>query len=104
MLLCSPRRYILVGKSKLVSSLRTKFPIPVETYPDSVHYVQGALVALGATEVQLRLARAKDGPVIGGWIEPLSPPIQVSFHRRRGSVIPLILTGTGVSSKNTWST
>lgn len=48
-------------------------------------------MALGATEVQLRLARAKDGPVIGCWIEPLSRPHSgelPSTSRLRDSVDP----------------
>jgi len=62
--LASPRIYILIDPSKLVQSLGERFPIPVETYPDCLHYVEGALASLGAVQVQLRLATAKDGPVI----------------------------------------
>jgi ribose 5-phosphate isomerase A len=60
----SPKTYIVVDKSKLVSRLGERFPVPIETYPSAVHFVEARLVALGATEVRLRLAKSKDGPVI----------------------------------------
>ncbi|MGO9641246.1 MAG: ribose 5-phosphate isomerase A [Candidatus Acidiferrales bacterium] len=60
----SPRRYILVDLSKLVPALGQKFPIPVEVFPAATHLVESALLSLGASEVQLRKAVGKDGPVI----------------------------------------
>jgi ribose 5-phosphate isomerase A len=48
----------------MVNTLGERFPIPVEVYPSSCHYVEDSLINIGATEVELRLAKAKDGPVI----------------------------------------
>lgn len=60
----SPENYILVDESKLVKELGSKFPVPVEVDPRAVHLVETELVSLGASEVKLRLAKSKDGPVI----------------------------------------
>jgi ribose 5-phosphate isomerase A len=64
LLVSSPKTYIVVDSSKLVKKLGEKFPIPVEAVPSSVHFVENKLITLGASEVRLRLAKAKDGPVI----------------------------------------
>lgn len=55
--------YILVDESKKVEKLGTKFSIPVECYPESINYVKEELLMLGAKEIQVRKAVAKDGPV-----------------------------------------
>jgi ribose 5-phosphate isomerase A len=60
----SPRNFILVDQSKLVTRLGSKFPIPVEVLPAALRVVERELAALGATEIELRLAVKKDGPVI----------------------------------------
>lgn len=60
----SSENYILVDESKMVNSLGDKFPIPVEVYPRAIHLVETRLVSMGATEVKLRPAKGKDGPVI----------------------------------------
>jgi ribose 5-phosphate isomerase A len=60
----SPLTYILVDTSKLVTSLGSKFPVPVEVYPTAIHLVETGLTKLGAVEIQLRPAGGKDGPVI----------------------------------------
>ena len=57
-------RYILVDKSKFSDKLCTNFPIPVECIQDSLYYVKENLLKLGATDINLRLALKKDGPVI----------------------------------------
>lgn len=64
LLASSPKNYIVIDPSKLVDSLGKNFPVPVETYPTAVHLVETRLLSLGATDVKLRLAKAKDGPVI----------------------------------------
>lgn len=56
--------YILADESKIVKKLGNKHPIPVECYPESVNYVKEQLLKLGATDINLRLATRKDGPVI----------------------------------------
>lgn len=61
---CSPVRYILVDASKMVQSLGEKFAIPVECQYESVNHVREELFKLGAEAVDMRLAKAKDGPVI----------------------------------------
>jgi len=60
----SPENYILVDDSKFVNSLGEKFPVPIEVYPSAVNLVETRLVSMGATEVKLRLAKGKDGPII----------------------------------------
>lgn len=60
----SPESYILVDESKMVDKLGAKFPVPVEVYPTAIHLVETRLVSMGATEVKLRPAKGKDGPVI----------------------------------------
>jgi ribose 5-phosphate isomerase A len=60
----SPRNFILVDQSKLVKRLGEKFPIPVEVLPITLRFVERELAAIGATEIVMRLAVKKDGPVI----------------------------------------
>lgn len=55
--------YILVDDSKIVDKLGSKFCIPVECFPESANYVKEILLMLGAKEVNIRKAVAKDGPV-----------------------------------------
>lgn len=57
-------RYILVDSSKFVTALNTKFPIPIEIHPATLSYVESELTKLGSSQVTLRLAGGKDGPVI----------------------------------------
>lgn len=56
--------YILVDKSKLVDKLGENFAIPIECYPNAINYIKEELMMLGATEINIRKAVAKDGPVI----------------------------------------
>jgi ribose 5-phosphate isomerase A len=60
----SPRNFILVDSSKLVPKLGAKFAIPVEVLPVALRLVEYELRGLGATEILLRLAAGKDGPVV----------------------------------------
>jgi ribose 5-phosphate isomerase A len=60
----SPKTYIIVDNSKFVQRLGEKFAVPVEVFPDAVNLVEESLQNLGATEIVLRMAKAKDGPVI----------------------------------------
>ncbi|MBR4941660.1 MAG: ribose 5-phosphate isomerase A [Clostridia bacterium] len=57
------KRFLLAGKEKFVSKIGA-CPLPVEVFPEAVKYVEGALWSLGATEVKLRAAAAKDGPAV----------------------------------------
>ncbi len=58
------RNYIIVDNSKLVERLGIKFPVPVEVYPPALMCVESNLRKLGATEISLRPAQGKDGPII----------------------------------------
>jgi ribose 5-phosphate isomerase A len=60
----SPRSFILVDRSKLVSRLGEKFPIPIEIAPTAVSHVSDKLHKMGASQLELRLGAGKDGPVI----------------------------------------
>ncbi len=60
----SPENYILVDSSKFVSYLGEKFAAPIEVDPRAVNLVETELLKLGANEINLRLAKSKDGPVI----------------------------------------
>jgi len=60
----SARSYILIDESKRVDRLGHKFAIPVEVLPATLPIVESSLLSLGATEIILRLAKKKDGPVI----------------------------------------
>lgn len=60
----SLRNYILVDQSKMVKRLGEKFAVPVEVLPLAMRVVERELGLLGATEITLRMAAKKDGPVI----------------------------------------
>ncbi|MCR8556588.1 ribose 5-phosphate isomerase A [Mucilaginibacter sp. BJC16-A38] len=65
LLICSgSKTYILVDESKLVKKLGTNFPVPVEIFPGSLTYVESALRKLNVTDIALRMAKGKDGPII----------------------------------------
>ena len=59
----SRKTFIIIDPSKRVNQLGNKFPIPVEVFPDSLTYVEHELQRLGASEIVLRPAHGKDGPV-----------------------------------------
>ncbi len=56
--------YILVDDSKFVENICDKFPIPVEVTPQAINYVRNRMFEMGASDITLRLAKGKDGPVI----------------------------------------
>ena len=61
----SPEQYILVDGSKRVEKLGEKSPIPIELVPESLHLVHSRLLEhFDVREIELRMAIAKDGPVI----------------------------------------
>jgi ribose 5-phosphate isomerase A len=60
----SRHNYIIVDDSKLVDKLGSKFPVPVEVFPDALMNVEAKLKILGAHEILVRPAQGKDGPVI----------------------------------------
>lgn len=60
----SPRTYIIADASKMVTKLGSRFPVPVEVFPDALAHVDQALRSLSPQRIKLRMAQAKDGPVI----------------------------------------
>lgn len=65
MLIHSSRKtFIIIDPSKFVDRLGNKFSIPVEVFPDSLVYVESELYRLGASEISLRPAHGKDGPIL----------------------------------------
>jgi len=60
----SPKSYIIVDDSKLVKKLGTNFPVPIEVFPMALTHVEEELQKIGASELLLRPAKGKDGPVI----------------------------------------
>ncbi|MYL20371.1 ribose 5-phosphate isomerase A [Halobacillus litoralis] len=60
----SPKTYILVDESKYVRKLGEKYAVPVEVDPRAVHLVETKLQDFPCEDIQLRMAAAKDGPVL----------------------------------------
>jgi len=60
----SGKSFIIVDDSKLVKQLGSRFPIPVEVFPEALNFVESEMRRLGASEIALRLAGGKDGPVL----------------------------------------
>lgn len=60
----SPRTYIIADSSKMVKKLGTRFPVPIEIFPEALTYVAQALESFTPKEIKLRMAQGKDGPVI----------------------------------------
>lgn len=60
----SLKNYILVDQSKLVEKLGSKFPVPIEVFPSALVYVESALRDFGISDITLRAAKGKDGPII----------------------------------------
>lgn len=89
----SPKSYILVDRSKLVTRLGEKFPIPIEVAPTAISHVSDKLYNLGATKLDLRLGLGKDGPVI---TESGNLIIDARFERIDPGLEPLIKGICGV--------
>ena len=60
----SPRTYIIADPSKIVTQLGSRFPVPIEIFPEALTYVEEVLRAYNPKEIKLRMAKGKDGPVI----------------------------------------
>src|ERR1700744_3691174 len=61
----SPVNYIIVDDSKMVDKLGSKFPVPIEVFPQALLHVEAELKKIaGLRELGLRPAKGKDGPVI----------------------------------------
>jgi ribose 5-phosphate isomerase A len=59
-----PQCFIIIDESKLVEKLGQKFPVPVEIFPAAIALAEFELLKLGATNITVRPAGGKDGPVI----------------------------------------
>lgn len=57
------RRWLIAEDRKFVAQAGA-VPIPVEVFPQAVHLAEAGLLELGASAGRLRLAAAKDGPVV----------------------------------------
>jgi len=64
MMAASAKSYIIIDESKLVDKLCTRFPVPIEVFPQALLYVEEKLTGIGAGSLTLRPAKGKDGPVI----------------------------------------
>ena len=60
----SSKSFIIIDDTKLVDHLGSHFPIPVEVFPGALTFVESEMQRLGASDVKLRLAGGKDGPVL----------------------------------------
>ena len=77
----------------IVDILGSKFPIPVEVFPHALSYVEKELRRLGASEISLRPAHGKDGPILtenGNFI------LDTRFHYIDASLEEQLKTITGV--------
>ncbi len=59
----APRRFLLADETKFVKRIGAS-PVPVEVFPDALHNTVKELEALEPASITLRLATAKDGPII----------------------------------------
>lgn len=93
----SRKSYILVDKSKFVTKICEKFPIPIEVFPDALYAVKEKLLEYGATSAELRLAKKKDGPVItenGNLIiDAKFDNVDENFERKLKDIVGVIETG-----------
>ena len=64
MMASSQKNYIIIDETKLVDKLCTKFPVPIEVFPQALLHVEERLAAIGAHDITLSPAKGKDGPVI----------------------------------------
>ena len=60
----SPQTFIIADPSKMVSKLGSRFPVPVEIFPDALIHADQALRPLSPVDIKLRMAQGKDGPII----------------------------------------
>ena len=60
----SPQTFIIADPSKMVSKLGSRFPVPVEIFPDALIHADQALRSLSPVDIKLRMAQGKDCPII----------------------------------------
>lgn len=90
----SKETYIIVDQSKFVDRLGSKFPVPVEVFPNALLYVEECLKDLGATEIILRMAKGKDGPiftengnfVLDAWFDSIPDTMEKDIKKITGVI------------------
>ncbi|MDR1357606.1 MAG: ribose 5-phosphate isomerase A [Tannerellaceae bacterium] len=90
----SPKTYIVADSSKMVSRLGEKFPVPVEVFPQALTYVGEALRRLSPSDMNLRMAENKDGPVITEngnlildvWFDSIPPDTEAAIKSITGVI------------------
>jgi ribose 5-phosphate isomerase A len=89
--------YLAVDASKYVKQLGTRFPVPVEVHRDGVTLAARELTRLGASDVSLRVADGKDGPVFTEsgnlLIDAHFPELQHGLHAEIKNLPGVIETG-----------
>jgi len=106
LLICnSTETYIIVDESKFVDRLGSKFPVPIEVFPTSLLYVEKTVKALSARDVQLRLAKGKDGPIItengnfilDAWFDTINIDLEKEIKNITGVIESGLFIGYDVS-------
>ena len=89
--------FILVDRTKLVDRLGRTFPIPIEVHPPAARWVEQQIRALGATEIVMRPATGKDGPVLSEHgniiLDARFPEIQSGLEKELKSICGVIESG-----------
>ena len=100
----SSKVFIIVDKTKLVSKLGTKFPIPIEIFPSSILFVEQKIKELGISDLSLRLAKGKDGPIItengnfilDAWCNDIPTDLEVKLKQIPGVIESGLFIGYNV--------
>jgi len=90
----SKETYIIVDDTKFVERLGSRFPVPVEVFPNALVYVDERLKQLGAREVSLRMAKGKDGPILtengnlilDAWFDDIDKQMEKSIKQITGVI------------------
>ncbi len=92
LLICSsPEVLILVDETKFVDRLGTHYPVPIEIFPLALSWVAEQIKILGATEIVLRPAKGKDGPLFtenGNWILDVRFPVICPEYEQKIKSVP----------------
>lgn len=64
LIMASPKAYIMIDRSKMVTTLGLNVPVPIEIFPAALHIVEQELSYLSPSDIILRTGKGKDGPVI----------------------------------------
>jgi|SRR5579872_831564 len=99
----SPKTFILVDQSKLVSELGHNFPIPIEVHPIAINHVTHELRGFGAYEIEIRLGLKKDGPVItenGNFIlDTRFPRVTADLEQRFRTITGVLESGLFIGKR-----